>query len=180
MLYITDPEASLRFYRNYMGMSLVFAQNTGPFTIFYLAYPSLGDVAPADIARSMASRSGLLELVHVHSTDDMTAGDMSDRCGGFGHIGFVVPDVTRALQRARDAGYHVSGSVEDTSKGKMPGLPTSLTNETFSPGFARAFSQLGFVRDPDGYDIFSIAVNELSHRSKDGINSSTLFCEMQT
>ena len=39
MLRIRDPQESLHFYIDLMGMRTVFTMNTGPFTIYYLGYP---------------------------------------------------------------------------------------------------------------------------------------------
>ena len=43
MLRIRDPEASLHFYINLMGMRTVFTMNAGPFTIYYLGYPQTSE-----------------------------------------------------------------------------------------------------------------------------------------
>lgn len=39
MMRIRDPERSLHFYRD-LGMRLVWTLSTGPFTVYYLGFPS--------------------------------------------------------------------------------------------------------------------------------------------
>src|SRR5882757_4953456 len=60
-LQISSAASSLSFYVDFLGMSMIFAVNTGPFTAYYFSYPQEGDEEPADMARTAGSRSGLLE-----------------------------------------------------------------------------------------------------------------------
>jgi catechol 2,3-dioxygenase-like lactoylglutathione lyase family enzyme len=68
---------------------------------------------------------------------------------GFGHIGFTVPDVGKALERVRSFGYEVIkplGEVED----KQMGVPMKAMEGTeVVEGYKHVFRQLAFVRDPD-------------------------------
>lgn len=50
MLRITDPEKSLRFYNDCLGMHVVFIFNTGPWTIYYLG--------PRDVGTYFMPRTG--------------------------------------------------------------------------------------------------------------------------
>lgn len=154
MLRVSNPERSLRFYRELMGMSLIFTLNTGPFTVYYLGYPGPDDHSAVDIANTMSSRTGLLELVHVPETniDDASKGDEKldePAVKGFGHLGFYVPDVEGALKRAEESGYTVVKSLDNISITTMD-LPESLSGVPFHSAFLQAFSQIGFIRDPDG------------------------------
>ncbi|EEU33444.1 uncharacterized protein NECHADRAFT_9125, partial [Fusarium vanettenii 77-13-4] len=118
MLRITDPEQSLKFYSELLGMSLFFQWNTGPMTVYYLGYATPEDKTPSDIFGSMSSRSGLLELVHVHGNQEKSSEGASSspvydpavrsvKASGFGHLGFLVPSPRSALERAQKLGYVV-------------------------------------------------------------------------
>lgn len=152
MLRIKDPDTSLRFYIDFMGMSLVFTMNAGPFTAYYLAYPFPKDTSPEDIAKSTSSRAGLLELVYVHETTSGT--NSTSYCNeqgivGFGHLGFCVPDVQETLQRATKAGWKVVKHSSDVSVKSMA-LPDAIPDDAFHPNFVAIYNQIGFISDPDG------------------------------
>ncbi|PLB37831.1 putative lactoylglutathione lyase (Glo1) [Aspergillus candidus] len=135
MLRIRDPTRSLNFYINHMGMRTVWTMNTGPFTLYYLAYPSTAtDRAdlPAWAARlsnpqALTSTLGLLELYHVHGTErDVEDGGVEMSTGntppqiGFGHLGFTVPDVGEALERLRGRGVRVVKELGDSGRHTVP------------------------------------------------------------
>lgn len=146
MLQIKDPVRSLKFYTEFLGMSLIFQLNTGPCSVYYLGYPSSQDKVPLDIAKGMSSKAGLLELVHIHersSSDSEGAGVAS-----FGHLGFTVPDVDQIVRRAREHGYEVLKDKTDTS-GLAMDLPAK-SNNAFHDNFLAAYTQIAFLRDPDG------------------------------
>lgn len=154
MLRIRNPDSSLQFYTDFMGMSLIFTLNTGPFLVYYLAYPGPEDQSPADIANSMSSRAGLLELVYVppEYRPEGTENDVQvDKPSftGFGHLGFYVPSVDEALKRAEVAGYKVVKALGDLSVTTLD-LPESLSNIPFHPAILANFAQIGFITDPDG------------------------------
>ncbi|KIW73732.1 hypothetical protein PV04_01826 [Phialophora macrospora] len=157
MLRISNPESSLRFYTKFMGMSLIFTLNTGPLIVYYLGYPGPDDQSPADIANTMPSRAGLLELVHVPPENRRQGTADDGQIGraavvGFGHLGFYVPNVAEALKRAEAGGYTVVKNLNDLSATALD-LPESVSVIPFHPGFIASFSQVGFIRDPDGYSI---------------------------
>lgn len=146
MLQIKDPTRSLKFYVDFLGMSLIFRLNTGPCTVYYLGYPSLEDRVPLDIAKGMSSKSGLLELVHAHEkicNDNGVVGTP-----GLGHLGFTVPDVDQVVARARKHGYEVLKDTTETS-GVAMGL-SAEPNEAFHSSFVAIYIQIAFLRDPDG------------------------------
>lgn len=157
MLRISDVDRSLAFYVDFLGMSRVFSMNTGPATVYYLSYPSPEDKEPLDIAQSMASRSGLLELVYIHPTGSTTTTSQSSTSlenptassVGFGNLGFRAPDVARLLSDAEKLGYVVQKSVSDTS-GKALYIPGNSGETPFDNGFLAAYKQIGFLQDPDG------------------------------
>ncbi|KEF51207.1 uncharacterized protein A1O9_12710 [Exophiala aquamarina CBS 119918] len=153
MLHISDPSQSFRFYIDFMGMSLIFTLNTGPFVVYYLAYPGQNDRSPADIAKSMSSRAGLLELVHVPRSERNEGfsglGDHTFLNRGFGHLGFCVPSVEETLKRARSEGWTVLKATNDVSLNAMD-LSESRTSTPLHPDFLVSFRQVGFISDPDG------------------------------
>ncbi|KAK4946326.1 hypothetical protein LTR10_014524 [Elasticomyces elasticus] len=165
-LQISSASASLAFYTDFLGMILVFALNAGPFTAYYLGYPAETDSRPADMAATMGSRSGLLELILSHdqptSSEDQesTKGSGTVDCErklnhGFAHLGIRVPDVAETLKRAERLGCKVHKFVGDVEVSHMP-LPgwdvTKVEDRArrWAGGFERTFAQIGFVKDPDG------------------------------
>ncbi|KAL4747626.1 hypothetical protein BDW72DRAFT_196567 [Aspergillus terricola var. indicus] len=173
MLRIRDPKRSLHFYINLMGMRTVFTMNTGPWTIYYLGYPSTtqdrADL-PAWSAkvggdnRTLTSTLGLLELYHVHGSEKpITEGGCEISTGneppnlGFGHLGFTVPDVPKALERLRGAGVRV---IKELGVSTRESIPLSKWEEErgigvgeIHPNYKAVFDQIAFVADPDGYTV---------------------------
>lgn len=156
MLCISDPEQSLKFYSKLLGMSLIFRWNTGPMTVYYFGYATAEDKTPIDISSSMSSRSGLLELVHVHGKEEELGGNASSsqmrpaKATGFGHLGFLVPNVEDVLERAQRLGYSVLKKPEEISAMALD-LPDDTSEDVFDQHFLSAYTQIGFLRDPDGY-----------------------------
>lgn len=160
MLCITDAARSLKFYTDFLGMSLVFRLNAGPFTIYYLGYASSLDKVPMDMAKSLSSRSGLIELMYFHesnqndaraqATSENPSSNNEDGAtrGGFGHLGLVVPDVEQTLERARQHGYEVLKEVASTAGTALE--LSQVESDALHRNFLAAFAQIGFLRDPDG------------------------------
>ncbi|KAL4974789.1 Glyoxalase/Bleomycin resistance protein/Dihydroxybiphenyl dioxygenase [Aspergillus desertorum] len=173
MLRIRDPRRSLHFYIDLMGMRTVFIMNTGPWTIYYLGYPS----TPEDRAdlptwsakvggnnRTLTSTLGLLELYHVHGSEkpvsdggyEISTGNEPPNLG-FGHLGFTVPDVPKALERLRGAGVRV---IKELGVSTRESIPLSKWEEEreigvgeIHPSYKAVFDQIAFVADPDGYTV---------------------------
>lgn len=170
-LQITSAAASLAFYVDFLGLSLVFVLNAGPFTAYYLGYPQETDTTPIDMMRHLGTRSGLLELILDHGTigrDPETGeggnaaqppgkGNASRRppTHGLAHLGFRVPDVGDTLRRAEEKGWTVLKRMQDLEVSNMP-LPCWDSVELqghprpWKGEFEAAFAQIGFVQDPDG------------------------------
>ena len=138
MMRIRDPEKSLAFYCDVLGMSLLRKLDFPDFkfTLYFLAHlddgdPEIPGSAEDRTAYALAQR-GVLELTHNWGTesDDDFAGYHSgnDDPRGFGHIGFAVPDVYAACERFEKLGIDFVKRPDD---GSMRGL--------------------AFIRDPDGY-----------------------------
>ncbi|KAI4930486.1 uncharacterized protein J4E92_004318 [Alternaria infectoria] len=148
MTRIKDPEKSLKFYCDCLGMHVVFIFNAGPFTIYYLG--------PRDSGMStLGTSKGLLELYHIPadaSTPYTSGNDYSNSAGiGFGHIGFTVPDVAEALERIKSFGYEVIKPLDEAKEEQM-GLPAEAVegkHGTVQDGYKHVFKQLAFVKDPD-------------------------------
>ncbi|KAI4627415.1 uncharacterized protein J4E87_003978 [Alternaria ethzedia] len=150
MTRIKDPEKSLKFYCDCLGMHVVFIFNAGPFTIYYLG--------PRDSGMStLGTSKGLLELYYIPAdaaTSYTSGNDYSNPAGiGFGHIGFTVPDVPEALERIKSFGYEVIKPLDEAKEEQM-GLPAEAVegkHGTVQDGYKHVFKQLAFVKDPDGY-----------------------------
>lgn len=138
MMRIRDPEKSLAFYCDVLGMSLLRKLDFPDFefTLYFLAHLTDDDPEiPGDDGERCAfalAQRGVLELTHNWGTesDDDFAGYHSgnEDPRGFGHIGFAVPDVYAACERFEELGV---GFVKRPDDGSMRGL--------------------AFIRDPDGY-----------------------------
>ena len=138
MLRVKDPERSLAFYTDVLGMKLVqkLSFESMKFSLYFLAYPdALEGEEPADADQRIEwvfSQSALLELTHNWGTesDESFAGyhDGNAEPQGFGHIGITVPDVYAACERFEEQGVEFVKRPDD---GSMKGL--------------------AFIKDPDGY-----------------------------
>ncbi|MEA1015880.1 lactoylglutathione lyase [Sphingosinicella sp. LY1275] len=137
MLRVRDPEASVAFYRDVLGMSLLQRLDFEEmrFSLYFLAYLKDGETVPEDPverARYIFTRETTLELTHNWGTESDAAfagyhnGNEEPR--GFGHLGISVPDVEAACARFDRLGAPFVKRPED---GKMKGI--------------------AFIRDPDGY-----------------------------
>ena len=137
MLRVKDPTASLTFYRDLLGMTLVKRLDFPPakFSLYFLGYVREEDgPIPEDEAERVAftfRQRGLLELTHNWGSETEAGpvyhdGNSDPR--GFGHIGISVPDVEAACDRLETAGTEF---VKRPNDGMMKGL--------------------AFVKDPDGY-----------------------------
>ena len=134
MLRIKDPQLSVPFYRDALGMTLLDRYDfpTMKFSLYFLGYPA--GAVPTDQAervRWVSEQLGLLELTHNWGTEGQPgfayhSGNSEPR--GFGHIGLSAPDVQAACERCAALGVEL---VKRPDEGSMRGL--------------------AFVKDPDGY-----------------------------
>ena len=125
MLRVRDPEASLAFYRDVLGMTLLKRSDfeAGKFSLYFLGYAAEG-TNPFTVP-------GVVELTHNWGTEDKADtpyhhGNSEPR--GFGHICITVPDLDAACARFDELGVEFVKRPED---GAMRGL--------------------AFIADPDGY-----------------------------
>eukprot|EP00753_Platysulcus_tardus_P017065 PLAT6246.1.p1 GENE.PLAT6246.1~~PLAT6246.1.p1 ORF type:complete len:188 (-),score=93.82 PLAT6246.1:192-755(-) len=135
MIRVKDPKASLRFYRDLLGMSLLRSKDYGSFTLYFLAYLPDGTVLPEDedeLHEWVLSFPGTcVELTHNHGTEDdedfaYHNGNSEPR--GFGHLCVLVDDVYAACDALEAEGVEFQKKPDD---GRMKGL--------------------AFAKDPDGY-----------------------------
>ncbi len=137
MLRVRDPQASLAFYRDILGMTLLqrldFAEMA--FSLYFLAYLGEGETVPedpAERARFIFARETTLELTHNWGTESdpgfqgYHSGNEAPR--GFGHLGISVPDVAAACARFEERGVPFKKRPQD---GTM--------------------KEIAFITDPDGY-----------------------------
>ena len=144
MLRIKDPEASVAFYRDAMGMTLLDRYDFPAlkFSLYFMGYPQ-GPI-PDDRAQRIEwvfQQPALLELTHNWGSEVDPAfgyhnGNSEPR--GFGHIGLSVPDVHAACARFEAQGVEF---VKRPDEGAMKGL--------------------AFVKDPDGYWIEILSASGL-------------------
>ena len=138
MLRIKDPDRSLAFYSEILGMTLLKKLDFPEmkFTLFFLGYVRADDKPiPEDTverAEYTFEQKALLELTHNWGTekDESFEGyhDGNNDPRGFGHIGLSVPDVYSACKRFEELGIEFVKKPDD---GTMKGI--------------------AFIKDPDGY-----------------------------
>lgn len=136
MYRIKDPEASLKFYNNVLGMRLLKKLDfpSMKFSLYFMGFEDKNDIPEDENERTewAFSRKATLELTHnwgSESDPNFTGyhnGNSDPR--GFGHIGIMVPDVDKACERFEALGV---GFAKKPNDGKMKGL--------------------AFIKDPDGY-----------------------------
>ena len=107
MLRIRDPQKSLAFYRDKLGMKLVRESHypDAKFSLYFLASSN----APDNVEDARNLFHPVLELTHNHGTEkdenfQHFTGNEDDR-KGFGHVGFLVDDVYAACDALRPLGY---------------------------------------------------------------------------
>ncbi len=148
MLRIADPERSVAFYRDVLGMTLLdrYDFESSAFSLYFMGYPDAADGPlpqdAAERARWVFSRKALLELTHNWGTEtdpEFRYHNGNDDPRGFGHIGISVPDVYAACERFEQLGVEFVKRPDD---GTMKGL--------------------AFIRDPDGYWVEILSAGGLS------------------
>ena len=145
MLRIKNPEESVAFYRDVLGMTLVDRYDfaAGKFSLYFMGYPASDIPAdPAARAEWVFAQPALLELTHNWGTEAQAGGvyhNGNTEPRGFGHIGVTVPDVHAACARFEALGVEF---VKRPDEGAMKGL--------------------AFIRDPDGYWVEILSARGLS------------------
>lgn len=123
MMRVKDGEATVRFYRDIMGMTLL-GNMTIPndFTNYFLA--CVGDASgPVDMKRLWQP---VLELTHNHGTEkdaNFKVHTGNDQHQGFGHIGFLVDDLEAMCKELEEMGVPF---LKKPNEGQMRGLAFAL------------------------------------------------------
>ena len=138
MLRIKDPERSIAFYTDVLGMEMLQKLDfeSMKFSLYFLGYTSeMDSEVPSDRddrIEWLFGQSALVELTHNWGTesDDKFASyhNGNSEPKGFGHIGITVPDVYEACAKFDAHGVEFVKRPDD---GSMKGL--------------------AFIKDPDGY-----------------------------
>jgi len=143
MVRVKDAKASIKFYQDHFGMSVVWAKHQPEmgFSIYNMGVFPEGTVLPSDPESEEAhafvtsTSHTLLNLCHNHGTEDKPAGEKvycPGNCGkcGYGHIGYLVDGLEATCEALEAKGVAFR---------KRP-------HEGFMRGIA-------FALDPDGYSI---------------------------
>ena len=95
MVRVTDIDASLKFYRDALGLREVrrSEHEAGRFTLIYLAAPGDEDAQ--------------IELTYNWDPETYTGGR------NFGHVAYAVPDIYAACQRLKDTGVTINRPPRD-------------------------------------------------------------------
>lgn len=130
MIRIADPDRSLGFYQQALGMTLVTRLDFDEwrFSLYFLQAPGNGPAA-VTLADTF-SRPGLLELTHNWDDGDKSFHNGNTDPQGYGHICISVPDLAAAVAHfdALGVGFH-----KRPDEGGMKNVV--------------------FITDPDGYRI---------------------------
>ena len=136
MLRVKDPDKSLAFYCDVLGMTLLRKADFegAEFSLYFLGFVEDENELPqgdAELGQYLFSRQGVLELTHNWGTEEDEAPvyhDGNSEPRGFGHIALSVPDVHAACERFEKSAVEF---VKRPDEGRMKGL--------------------AFIKDPDGY-----------------------------
>ena len=161
---IRDPNPTLHFYVNLMGMRTIFTMNVGPWTIYYLGFPNTSahradpKAFSLETAAKLSHTLGLLELYHIHGTKSdpnfpgYSTGNTPPNLG-LCHFGFTVPDVESTVERLRKEGVEV---VKELGVCTRRSIPISeweeqrgyAGGEDIANRYKAIFEQIAFVKDP--------------------------------
>ncbi|XP_044261564.1 lactoylglutathione lyase [Tribolium madens] len=137
MYRIKDPKVSIPFYTEVLGMRLLQKYDfpSMKFSLYFMGYEDSrdirGELGTPERGEWAFSRKATIELTHNWgSENDPECKYHNGNCDprGFGHIGIMVPDVTKACERFEKLGVNFVKKPQD---GKM--------------------KDIAFITDPDGY-----------------------------
>lgn len=102
MLRISDPDESLEFFCNQLGLVEVMRKDSekGRFTLIFLA-------APNDVERAEAEKSPMVELTWNWDPEELEGGRT------FGHLAYRVDDIYAVCQKLMDAGVTINRPPRD-------------------------------------------------------------------
>lgn len=136
MLRVKDPSASLAFYCDVLGMTLLRKVDieAGKFSLYFLGFTQSEDEVPKDDAAAteyVFSRQGVIELTHnwgTESEDGPVYHHGNSDPKGFGHLALNVPDLAKAVA-------HFDAHKVNFQKRPEDGM----------------MKHIAFITDPDGY-----------------------------
>jgi lactoylglutathione lyase len=133
MIRIKDPEKSLSFYQDIMGMTLMRTSENkeAGFNLYFLGYGPKPDGNSPNGVNPVADREGLLELTWNYGTEKeqgQVYHNGNDQPQGFGHIAVSVDDLDAACARFEEKNVNWKKRLTD---GRM--------------------KHVAFVLDPDNY-----------------------------
>ncbi len=102
MVRVSDPEPSLRFYRDLLGMVEVrkSPNEKGRYTNYFLA-------APEDVDAARNNKAPMIELTHNWDPEDYKGGR------NFGHLAYEVDDIYALCKKLQDAGVTINRPPRD-------------------------------------------------------------------
>ncbi|KAF2224456.1 lactoylglutathione lyase-like protein [Elsinoe ampelina] len=147
MIRVKDPEKSISFYTDIMGMELKrkSENEAAKFNLYFLGYGSPAPKQTANGVNPVADREGLLELTWNYGTEKeegQVYHNGNDEPQGFGHICLAVDDLDKACERFEEKGVNWKKRLTD---GRM--------------------KNIAFVLDPDNYWIEIIQNEKLKNRA---------------
>ena len=133
MLRIKDPEVSLKFYQEVMGMKLLHVKEnpSADFNLYFLGYGAEPTVPAHPDSLPIVDREGILELTWNYGTEKKEGQiyhDGNSEPQGFGHICVSVDDLDQACEYLEGKDVRWKKRLTD---GRM--------------------KSVGFLLDPDGY-----------------------------
>ncbi|CEI95466.1 Putative Lactoylglutathione lyase [Rhizopus microsporus] len=140
MIRVKDPEASVKFYTEVVGMKLITKLDfeESKFSLYFLAYVDSVPESEEERKKLVFSIPGVLELTHNWGTENQTdfayCNGNTDNGKGFGHIAIIVDDIQKACERFDSLGVKF---VKKLTDGKM--------------------KNIAFIADPDNYWVEVIA-----------------------
>lgn len=125
MVRVSDPEASMRFYRDLLGMVEVrkAPNEKGRYTNYFLA-------APEDVEAAKSNKAPMIELTHNWDPEEYKGGR------NFGHLAYEVDDIYATCRKLQDAGVTINRPPRD---GHMAFVrsPDGISLELLQKGGAR-------------------------------------------
>ncbi|KAI9245580.1 lactoylglutathione lyase [Sporodiniella umbellata] len=131
---IKEPERSLKFYTEVIGMKHIFTYYYEPekTNLYFLAFIDNVPEDEEEIKKLIFSSSGILELTHLlgieNQPDFAYKNGNTEESLGYGHIALVVDNLEEACERFESLGVKFEKRLEDGD-----------------------INELAFISDPDGY-----------------------------
>ena len=165
MLRVKDAEASLKYYQEVLGMTLVrtIENKEAAFNLYFLGYPASNPQATEGANNPVAEWEGLLELTWNYGTEKQEGKvyhNGNDEPQGFGHICMLTTHLAlnigsnryRCLRGRPERGLRAvrvsEGELEEASDGwpneerRVPSRPRRILDRGYSERGSEAHQQL--------------------------------------